>query len=70
MCGAPQDRIWRHDRGEFSQRLATESLSFDGQQTPLVVSQQHSLPTEFLEESFYLGVLKLDDLLLTLIDKS
>ena len=62
-----QNRIWRDDRGEFHQGFAADRFAFDGQQPPLVIGQKYALLAKFLEQRFNLGILKLDNLLLTLI---
>ena len=62
-----QDRIGSHDRGQFHQRFATECLPLNGQQPPLFIGQKDPLFTQLLEQRLNLGILKLNNLLLTLI---
>ena len=62
-----ENRIWCYDRGEIHQSFAAERLPLDGQKPPLVIRQKNPLFAKFLEQSLNLGILKLDDLLLTLI---
>ncbi len=38
-----ENRIWRHDCGEFHQGFAAQSFALDGQQPSLVVGQQDAL---------------------------
>ena len=63
-----KDCVWRHDRGQFQQRLAADGVGLHGKQATLVVSEQQSLPSELLQDRLDLSVLELDDLLLPLVD--
>ena len=63
-----QNRIRRDNRGQFKQFLSSKHLALGSQQTPLIVGQQDSLVTQFLEKSIDLGILKLDNLLLLFVD--
>ena len=65
-----ENRIWCHNGCQFQQGFATESLSFDGQESPLVVGQDYAPLPLLFEERLDLGVLELDDLLLPLVDPS
>ena len=62
-----ENRIWRYDRGEVHQGLAAECFPLDSQKPPLVIRQKNPLFTQFLEQSLNLGILKLNNLLLTMI---
>jgi hypothetical protein len=63
-----KDCVGGDDGCEFSQRLEAQRLAFDGQQTPLVVSEQDAILALALHEGDDLRVLKLDDLLLSAMD--
>ena len=45
-------------------------MSLYGKQSTLVIVEQQSLLSELLQQGFDLGVLELDDLLLTLVHKA
>ena len=61
-------RVGSDDRRQFEQGLATNGLSFHSQQSSLVIVEEQSLATGLLQQGCDLGVLKLDDLLLTLVE--
>ena len=63
-----EDRVWRHDGRELHQGFAAECFSLDRQEPPLVIGQKDPFLAKLLEESLNLGVLKLDDPLLPLVD--
>lgn len=65
-----QDRVWRNNGGQFQQSLASNGVSLHGKQATLVVVEQQSLLSELLQQGLDLGVLELDDLLLTLIHEA
>ena len=52
------------------QGLATNGLSFHSQQSSLVIVEEQSLATGLLQQGCDLGVLKLDDLLLTQVEEA
>jgi len=65
-----ENRVWRDDRGEVQERLATNGVSFHSQQPTLVVVEQQALPAKLLQERRDLSVLELDDLLLPVVDQA
>ncbi len=66
---AAEDRVGRHDRGQLHQGPPTQSLAFDGQNSPLVVCQQDAFLAQLFEQGLDLVfVLELDDLLLPVVN--
>ena len=65
-----EDCVWRDDRGQLPQSLATDGMSLYGKQATLVVVEQQSLFSELFEQGLDLGVLELNDLLLPLVHKT
>ena len=65
-----QNRVWRDNRGEVQESLATNGVSFHSEQPTLVVVEQQALPAELLQQGFDLSVLELDDLLLPVVDQA
>jgi len=63
-----QDRIGRHDSGDFLQCLATQYLPFDGQTSALVIVEQDAFLAELLSEHPIFSFQIFDDLLLVAID--
>ena len=63
-----KDRVGYHDRGQFLQCFATERHAFDCQNPPLLIGQQYSFLAVRIEQSHNLGILKLDDFLLSAVD--
>ena len=61
-------RVGSDDRRQFEQGLATNGLSFHSQQSSLVIVEEQSLATGLLQQGCDPSVLKLDDLLLTLVE--
>ena len=65
-----QDRVWSDDRRQLEQGLATNGLSCHAQQSSLVIVEEQSLASEFLQQSIDLSILERDDLLLTMIEEA
>ena len=65
-----QDGIRREDGRDFPQSFATDGMSLHGEQATLGVVEQQSLISELLQQGLDLGVLELDDLLLSLVHKA
>ena len=65
-----ENRVWRDDRRQLEQGLATNGVSFHSEQPTLVVVEQQSLPSKFFQQSLDLSVLELDDLLLPLVHEA
>lgn len=63
-----QERVRRHKRGDLGERRSTERLRLLAQTPALVIREWDALAREALLALFQLGVLKLDDLLLVLVD--
>ena len=66
----PQDGIRREDGRDFPQSLASDGMSLHGKHSTLVVVEQQSLLSELLQQGLDLSILKLNDLLLTLVHKA
>jgi hypothetical protein len=65
----PTKNCVRRDNGrQLHQGFSAECFPFDGQKASLGIGQYHSFLAQLLEECLDLGVLKLNDLLLPLID--
>ena len=65
------DPIPRHQlEPGLQQRLAANGMSFHGELTTLIVTQEQSLPAELLHQNLNLSVLEFDDLLLAFIHKA
>ena len=65
-----QNRVGCEDRCELQQRLAANGLSFHGELSTLIVTQEQSLPAELRHQNLNLSVLEFDDLLLTFTHKA
>ena len=60
--------VWGEAGREFPQTFASDGVSFYCEQATLVTVEQQSLPSGLFAQCFDLSVLKLDVLLLTLVD--
>jgi hypothetical protein len=60
--------VWSKNGRQFQQSLATNRMDLHCEESTLIIIQQQTLLSEFLQQCFYLRILELDDLLLTFID--
>ena len=63
-----QGRVGRDDRGQLRPDLAANGLFFHSPSPTLIVVEQQLLATGLLQQGLHLGLLELDDLLLTRVE--
>ena len=65
-----EDRVRCHNGRQLLQCFASDRLSLDRQEEALVIGEQDAFLTELLQQSGNLGVLKVNDLCLTLVHQA